>query len=553
MEIYNVAHTLPETAARMPFGRALVFPAGRDRKGRARYTQLSFEQLNTLCDRYAHGLAEYGFHQGERVLMMVRPGIELTVITFALLKIGAVPVFIDPGMKRRDFLQCVRDTRPTAFIGIPLAHALRTIYRRPFGSIERAVTVGRRWFWGGRTLDEVTSERRDPFPLAPTTPESEAAITFTSGSTGPPKGVVYVHGIFRAQIALLRDELGVAEGEVDLPGLYIFALFNPALGVTTIFPDMDPTRPAQVDPAVLVEAIRTHGVTNSFGSPVIWKRVARYCLEHEIRLPSLRRIVMAGAPVPPSLIDDFSRILDGGDVFTPFGATEALPLTMMTGREILAETAELSERGGGMCVGRPTPGTDLRVIRILDEPIPEWRDDLVLPAGEVGEIVAKGPVVTRVYVNRPDETAHAKIIDADGVWHRMGDVGYFDEQGRLWFCGRKSHRVETAAGRVFPVPCEAIFNRHPDVARTAVVGVGELGEQTPVLVVEPREGAWPASAAQRERFVKELLALGAEHEKTRSIREVLFHRSFPVDVRHNAKIRREVLAEWAEGELGGRR
>lgn len=551
MEPYNVAQTLTEMVARAPFRPAIIFPAGRDAQGRAKFMQFSFQQLDQECDRYAHGLTEYGIRQRDRTLVMIRPGIELIAVAFALLKMGAVPVMIDPGMGQKPFRQCVSEAEPVAFIGIPPAHVLRVLFPRPFRTVKHVVTVGKRWFWGGATLDQVRSKRHDPFPIAPTTTESEGAVAFTSGSTGIPKGVIYLHGMFRALIDLLRNELGIADGEVDLPGLYIFALFNPALGVTTVFPDMDPTKPAQVNPAYLVEAIQTHGVTNSFGSPAIWKRVSKYCLENDIRLPSIKRILMASAPVPPSLVDDFAtRILDGGEVNTPFGASEALPITMMSGDEIIAETAALSDQGKGMCVGREIRGHSIRIIRITDEPIPEWDDGLLLPQGEVGEIVVKGPVVTRVYLNRPQQTALAKIRDADGIWHRMGDLGYLDDKGRLWFCGRKAHRIETLQGLMLPVPCEAIFNHHPDVVRTALVGVGERGQQRPVLVVEPCADKRPTTKARWKKFIAELLALGAEHEQTRPIQDVLFcPSSFPVDVRHNAKIQREKLALWAEMQL----
>ncbi len=550
MEQYNIAQTLVEMAVRAPFRPAVIFPAGRDANGRAKYVQYSFRQLDQESDRYAHGLAEYGVRQGDRTLLMVRPGIELMAVCFALLKVGAVPVMIDPGMGRKSFLQCVSETEPTTFIGIPPAHALRVLFTRTFKTVERSVTVGRRWFWGGATLDQLRSERRDPFPVAPTTTESEGAVAFTSGSTGLPKGVIYLHGMFRAQIDLLKTEFRIAEGEIDLPGLYFFALFNPALGVTPVFPDMDPTKPAQVNPAYLVEAIQTHGVTNSFGSPAIWKRVGKYCLENDIKLPSIKRILMASAPVPPSLVADFvTRILDGGEVNTPFGASEAVPITMMSGEEIVAETAALSEQGKGMCVGREIRGHTIRVIRISDDPIPEWDDALVLVQGEVGEIVVKGPVVTRVYLNRPQKTVLAKIRDGDEVWHRMGDLGYLDEKGRLWFCGRKAHRLETAQGLMLPVPCEAIFDHHPGIIRTALVGVGERGQQRPVLIVEPRGGQMPSTESVRQQIIHTLLALGEEHEQTRPVRDVLFHPSFPVDVRHNAKIQREKLAAWAETQF----
>lgn len=549
IENYNVAQALADRAAQAPFRPAIVFPAGRDKQGRALYTQLNFRQLDELCDSYAHGLTAYGIRQGERVLMMVRPGVEFVALTFALVKMGAAPAFIDPGMPRRAFLQCVREIAPTAFIGIPLAHVLRLAYSSPFKSVQHFVTVGKRWFWNGATLDELQSTQPEPFPIAPTTTESEAAITFTSGSTGIPKGVVYLQGMFKAQIELLRSEFNVGDNEIDLPGLSIFALFNPTFGITTIFPDMDYTHPAKVNPAYIVEAIQTFGVTNSFGSPTIWKRVGSYCLEHAIQLPSLKRIVMAGAPVPPWLIRDFTRILAGGDVYTPFGATEALPLTMMSGQEILAETAALSDTGSGVCVGRPVRGITIRIIQITEEPIPEWDDKWILPQGQIGEIVVKGPVVTRLYLNRPQQTAQAKMQDHDGVWHRMGDLGYFDDKGRLWFCGRKSHRVEAASGLLLPVPCEAIFNQHPAVARSALVGVGERGQQRPIIIIEPRPGQMPRTEVERQKFIAELLALGAHHAHTREIREVLFHPDFPVDVRHNAKIQREKLAVWAEAQL----
>jgi acyl-coenzyme A synthetase/AMP-(fatty) acid ligase len=159
-------------------------------------------------------------------------------------------------------------------------------------------------------------------------------------------------------------------------------------------------------------------------------------------------------------------------------------------------------------------------------------------------------VVTRTYLHRPVQTAEAKIREGNEIWHRIGDLGYLDEQGRLWFCGRKRHRVETAEGLLLPVQCEAILNQHPDVHRSAVVGVGPVGQQRPALVVEPRPGKWPTSAEARRRLIDELRSLAAGHAITRGIHDVLFYRGLPVDVRHNAKIQREKLAVWAARQLG---
>ncbi|MGC9522132.1 MAG: fatty acid CoA ligase family protein [Anaerolineae bacterium] len=555
-QTYNIASALPEMAKRAPYQPGVVFPAGRDHRGRAKSIVYSFQQLNEECDRYAHGLHELGIRQGDRVLLLFHPGVELMAVVFALVKMGAVPVLIDPGMGRRAFLRCVADTEARALIGLPIAHMLRRIVPKPFDGVRHTVVVGGtrsvQRLLAETSLQRVRSSRRTPYPIAPTTTESEAAIAFTSGSTGIPKGVIYEHGMFKAQIALLRDEIGMQPGEVDLALLYVFALFNPALGVTTIIPDMDPTKSAEINPAYVVEAVQTYGVTNAFGSPTIWKRVAPYCRAHGIRLPSIKRILMAGAPVPPELIGTMlDHVLSpSADVLTPFGATEAMPLTSIGGQEIVQETAALTQMGKGMCVGTPLPGITVRIIGITDDPIPDWDPNRVLDPGEIGEIVVKGPMVTRTYLNRPEQTALAKIREGSETWHRMGDLGYFDERGRLWFCGRKSHRVETAQGTLFPVLCETIFNEHPDVHRTAVVGVGPHNDQEPILVVEPYESKMPQTLLEQQRLTMELLALGTEFDHTRSIKRVLIYPDvFPTDIRHNAKIQREKLAIWAATQI----
>lgn len=549
MEQYNIAQALSEMAERAPFRPAIIFPAGRDKQGRAKYTQLSFQQLNSACDAYAHGLARYGIQKGDRTLLMVRPGLDLIAVTFALLKIGAVPVLIDPGMGRKAFLQCVADARPMAMIGIPLAHILRRLFPKPFRTIRRAVTVGKRLFWDCVTLAEVESKTGAPFPIAATTLDDEAAVAFTSGGTGTPKGVVYLHGIFRKQIEIMRAEMGVAEGEVHLAVMYIFALFNPALGVTTVIPDMDPRKTAEVNPAYLVESIETHGVTMSLGSPLIWKILSDYCLTHDIRLPSLKHVFMFGAAVPPEVVENFMKIMPEGNIYTPYGATEALPLTLISGEEILADTAHKTRQGAGVCVGTPIGGLHVRIIPIKEAPIRQWDDALALSVGQIGEIVVKGDVVTRLYLNRPQQTEDAKIPDQDGLWHRMGDLGYLDEQGRLWACGRKSHRVETPRGLLLPVQCEAIFNQHPAVARSALVGIGQLGQQRPVIIIEMKPDSPIKTGKARQRIIAELLELGRRHDHTRSIQDVLFHPAFPVDVRHNTKIDRLKLAAWAAKRL----
>ncbi|MDJ0808907.1 MAG: fatty acid CoA ligase family protein [Desulfobacterales bacterium] len=543
----NIAHRLRHTAARMPYKRAVVCAAGRGRRGRRSYSHLTFEQLDRESDNLARGLDQAGIRRGTKTVLMVKPGIDFFVLIFALFKVGAVPVVVDPGMGIRRMLRCLESTTPEAFIGIPLAHVVRVFFPRYFRSVRVAVTVGRRLFWGGATLASLGRGPWQPYALAPTQRDETAAILFTTGSTGPAKGVVYTHGNFDAQIQQIQDHFAIGADEIDLPTFPLFALFDPALGMTAVIPDMDPRKPAQVDPNEIIGPIVHHGVTNMFASPALLNRVGRFGRRHNVHLPSLRRVVSAGAPVSPANIDQFAGLLsETAEVHTPYGATEAVPIVSIGSREILSETRALSEQGYGMCVGRPLAHTRIRIIRISDEAITDWDDDLLVPPGEIGEIVVQGHLVTRHYYDNPRADALAKIVAADGFWHRMGDLGWQDSKGRLWFCGRKNHRVVTPAGEMYTIPCEAIFNNHSRVFRSALVGVGNPPHQEPVICIERHPGDDAGRDADLEA---ELLALAAENQLTATIQKVLFHPAFPVDIRHNAKIFREKLAIWAAARL----
>ncbi len=543
----NIAHRLKHTAARMPYKKAVVCPTGRDRRGRIAYTHLTFEQLDRESDNLARGLDRAGIVRGTRTVLMVKPGIDFFVLIFALFKVGAVPVVVDPGMGIRRMLRCLESTTPEAFIGIPAAHVVRVLFPRYFRSVIVAVTVGRRLFWGGPTLDKLGQGPWQSYSPAPTRRDETAAILFTTGSTGPAKGVIYTHGNFDAQIQQIQDHFVIAADEIDLPTFPLFALFDPALGMTAVIPDMDPRKPAKADPEKIIGPIIHHGVTNMFASPALLDRVGRFGRRNDVHLPSLRRVVSAGAPVSPANIDRFAGMLpETAEVHTPYGATEAVPIASIGSREILSETRALSEKGYGMCVGRALAHTRIRIIRISEEPIAEWDDGLLVPAGEIGEIVVQGDLVTRRYYELPQTDARSKIDDGERFWHRMGDLGWQDSQGRIWFCGRKSHRVATPAGDMYTIPCEAVFNNHPDVFRSALVGIGDPPQQEPVICIERHAGRPTARNGDLE---KELLALAAGNQLTTAIRNVLFHPAFPVDIRHNAKIFREQLAVWAAGRI----
>ncbi|MFQ5462064.1 MAG: fatty acid CoA ligase family protein [Phycisphaerae bacterium] len=545
----NVAAHLPQMARRVPDHNALIVTKARMSRGRAIYETRSFLEFERLTNRYAHALVKIGVRRGMRTLMMVRPGVEFIGLTFALFKIGAVVVLIDPGMGLGRMLECIRGVTPEALVAVGRAHVLRAIRPKPFASVTCSVTVGKRWLCGGPSLDWLARNACDEFEPARTRGDETAAILFTSGATGPAKGVVYEHAMFDAQVRLLRDFFKIQPGEIDLPAFPLFALFNPALGMTSVIPDMDAAKPARVNPAHIVEAIRDQGVTNTFGSPAVWTRVADYCAQDRIKLPSLKRILIAGAPVSYHVIQKLHQVIgEDADVYTPYGATEALPIAAIAGRTVVAETASNARRGAGICVGCVLPQITLRIIRISDEPIEAWSDELLLPDGQIGEIVVQGPVVTKSYAHQPRATAMAKIWDGEHIWHRMGDVGYRDDRGRIWFCGRKNHRVVTPEGTLFSVPCEAIFNEHPEVLCSALVGVGPLGRREPVIIVQLKRPCDPLGSRRRV-VARELRELARAHDLTRTISRVMFHRGFPVDVRHNAKINREALGVWAKERL----
>ena len=375
---------------------------------------------------------------------------------------------------------------------------------------------------------------------------NSAAIIFTSGSTGPPKGVHYEHGMFDAQVDLIREQYQIQPGEVDLPGFPLFSLFNVAMQVTSVIPDMDPTRPAAVNPARIVEALESQSVTQAYGSPALWNRVGRYCEERQITLPALRRILSAGAPVPNHVLQRMTNVLpSAANFFTPYGATECLPVASISAREVLKETAVLTAIGKGTCVGHVFHGMRVRIIETSSEMLREIGKTVSVASGQIGEIIVSGPVATREYYQRPNATNFAKIADGDLFWHRMGDVGYFDDVGRLWFCGRKAHIVSTTTGPMYSVCCEAIFNNHPAIYRCALVGIGAKGRQIPIIVAEPEPGKFPSSEKDRRQLGHELLQLGTQNPLTANIHQILFHRSLPVDTRHNVKINRELLAAWA--------
>ena len=581
----NLCRHLAHAAIATP--NALAVAVQKKQRGKLNYQEIDFVSLHQRSDEIAYALNAYGLKSGMKAVLMVTPSIDFFALTFALFKAGIIPILVDPGMGIKNLKQCFVESAPDAFIGIPKAHIARVLFGWGKVSVKKLLTVtpvdsgaGANMFAsliGGMSLTKLltlypTPKGSSSFDMVKLSDDAMSAILFTSGSTGTPKGVVYSHKMFEAQITALKEDYAIEPGERDLATFPLFSLFGPALGMASIVPDMDASKPIEANPAYIFEAIEKYQCTNLFANPALievlgqagttnvpaTKVGAESANNAVVKLTSLKRVISAGAPATLPSIELFTQLLnDNVPVLTSYGATESLPLTKIASVDLL-ETSHITDNGGGICVGKPVNGVELSIIEITEETIETWHDNLALPVNTIGEIVVKGDMVSHQYYNRALATAQAKIIDTDSnaacsngnvVRHRMGDLGYLDESGLLWMCGRKAHRVETDKKVLFSIPCERIFNTHHSVKRTALVGVKINHKSVPLLCVELTDEAKNNEDFDEAILFSALKVSALAHKQTSAISHFLIHENFPVDIRHNAKIFREKLAVWAQQEL----
>lgn len=574
----NLCRHLAHAAIATP--NALAVAVQKSHRGKLNYQEIDFFSLHQRSDEIAYALNAYGLKSGMKAVLMVTPSIDFFALTFALFKAGIVPILVDPGMGIKNLKQCFVESAPDAFIGIPKAHIARALFGWGKTSVKKLLTVteansgaGANVFAsliGGMSLTKLLTrypmkntaitKGSSSFDMVKLSDDAMSAILFTSGSTGTPKGVVYSHKMFEAQITALKDDYAIKPGERDLATFPLFSLFGPALGMASIVPDMDASKPIKANPAFIFAAIEKYQCTNLFANPALIEVLGQAGTNNKavVKLNSLKRVISAGAPATLTSIERFTQLLsDNVPVLTSYGATESLPLTKIASVDLLA-TSHITDNGGGICVGTPVNGVEVSIIDINDNDIETWHDNLALPANTIGEIVVKGDMVSHQYYNRASATAQAKILDAGAndadstgqvVRHRMGDLGYLDESGLLWMCGRKAHRVETDKKVLFSIPCERIFNTHNSVKRTALVGVKINHKSVPLLCVELTDEAKNNKDFDEAILFSALKVSALAHKQTSAISHFLIHENFPVDIRHNAKIFREKLAVWAQDEL----
>lgn len=508
--------------------------------------RISFGELGARVDGMARGLWARGVRPGQRVALLVPPGIDLTTVVYAVWRLGAVVVVADAGLGLRRLAGALRGAAPAHVVGgrrgLLLANAGRVPGRRV--RLEPADVPGLSASGTGVVL-----------PDADPDPDADGAVLFTSGATGPPKGVVYTRRRLGAQVALLRDTFDLHAGERFVAAFAPFALYGPALGLTSAVPDMDPMAPDTLTASALADAVAAVDATCLFASPAALRNVVatadRLSPEQGAALRRPRLVLSAGAPVPLELLRRVKELLPAAATHTPYGMTEVLPVaTTDPTAEADADGPEVAHHdGGGVCVGPPVPGVEVAVAPLDGHG--RSAEDLTGRPGVLGEITVRGPHVKERY----DRLWGAqRASERPAGWHRTGDVGHVDERGRLWVQGRLAHVVSTADGPVPPYAVEHRVEALGEVSRAAVVGVGPPGTQQVVVVVVPRH------AGSRQRVSRRLPVL-TPSGLTEAVRDaagvhvaaVLQRPWLPVDIRHAAKVDRGALAVWATRHLHGPR
>jgi acyl-CoA synthetase (AMP-forming)/AMP-acid ligase II len=523
----NVLAVLRDVARRVPDRPALVMGGGRT---------ISFARLWERIDRASVGLRQREINPGDRAIVMIPMSIDLYVALLALLKIGAVAVFVDPWIGRRQIAAFAAFAEPRAYLGIPRSHLLRWL-EPALRKVPLSVTTGRRLAGlpARTTLAELEDAPGDGW-ICPAGPDDSALITFTSGSSGEPKGADRTHGFLLAQHRALAEAFPVRNDEADMPMFPIFALNNLALGVTSVVPQMDFRRVERVDPAPVLAQMASRDVRTCTASPPFFDRLAPAIRAAGGRV-RLRRILTGGAPVSDAQLRAWRRDLPDTEIVVAYGSTEAEPVAHLAAEERLETVSDVRPRTPGFCAGRPIDRIQARVIRIHPGPVElgegGWADWEV-PRGEIGELAVTGEHVCKSYYRNPKAVAENKIVDRNApggtVWHRMGDTGYLDGDGRFWLCGRVHSTIRRAGQEIHPQLVEqAARGEDPRIRRLAAVGLPDpaLGERV-VLVLETETGE--DDTLQRD-VTDRLAAAGLAVDEIRITRV-----SLPVDPRHNSKI-----------------
>jgi acyl-CoA synthetase (AMP-forming)/AMP-acid ligase II/pimeloyl-ACP methyl ester carboxylesterase len=542
--------TGPEPAAEPPAGYEPLWSALEARRDetstalvemrpnrRTAVRRVSWRLLTRRVESIAAGLLDVGVRRGQRVSLLVPPGADLTAALYACLRIGAVVVVADAGLGLRGMTRAVNGARPDWIIGVPAALGIARALRWPGVRIAAGpITPAAKAALGARhTLGELAALGEDSVLPEPPSPDDLAAVLFTSGSTGPAKGVRYTYRRLGGVRDALRRECGLGPDSGLVAGFAPFALLGPALGCRTATPEMDVTRPATLTAERLAAAVKAVDADSIFLSPAAMTNVVATAGEQGDAFMHIRLLLSAGSPLGGPLLERAAKLFPEATIHTPYGMTECLFVTDVTLQDIRE-----AGTGEGVCVGRPAAGARVRIAPLDADGVPGGTR--TTEAGVTGEIEISAPHMLEGYDRLWLTDRRAKAGTAAEPWHRTGDVGHFDDEGRLWVEGRLPHIIVTASGVLTPVGIEQRAET-TGIPRAAAVGVGPRGTQQLVVIAEGE----PAGVLPLERADAVRAAVGVP------VAAVLGMPALPTDIRHNSKIDRALLAAWATDVLGGGR
>lgn len=524
----NVVALLQKAAHCHPDRAALIM----EDKGKEK--SISFAELWHEVACFAEAITQKGLRPGQRVIVMIPMSIDLYIVLLGIIKMGGVAVFVDPWIGTRQLAAFCTFAEPHGYIGIAKSHFLRLLDSKLL-KIPLTISTGCTFLGlpARYTLNSMLKKALGTAGVYQNTANAPALITFTSGSSGLPKGANRTHGFLAAQHQALKHEFPYDDNAIDMPMFPVFALNNLAGQRTSIIPSMDFRKVAEVDGRLICRQLQRHGVTTCTASPPFFDRLASYLEENPDHHLNLQRILTGGAVVTDNQLRRWRQTFPATRIDIVYGSTEAEPVAHITLEERLA-TAE-KPKARGTCAGRPSSLVELKIIKISKEPVSfqGWQGLEITP-GQAGEIIVSGKHVCRDYFNNLEAGRENKIIDNQGiVWHRMGDTGYLDKDGLLWLVGRLHSTIIRAGviihAQLIEQQLTALF---PESGKIAVLGMADsvLGEH--VALVFERTAALPAQQEMPLHLQGQNITFDALYVTPAAL---------PLDPRHNTKIDYQLL------------
>ncbi|WP_440882115.1 fatty acid CoA ligase family protein [Tenacibaculum sp. C7A-26P2] len=540
---YNPANIFYQHSTSYP--QKTAFELGVKNHETVIYKSYSYKEIEIMVTSFAEHLFDSGLRQGDKTIIMIKPSIELFALVFALFKVGAVPVIVDPGMGIKRLLHCYKTIKPTAFIGTRIPHIIKKFSPKTFKTITISILVKGNTLISKLSKPHKKNTHASEVAIAKTNKKALAIINFTTGTTGPAKGVFFSYGMIEAMASMNYCVFKNSSKSINLVTVPLFGVLNILMGCTSILPYMDPTKPAKVNPRNIIKPILKFHVTSMFASPALLHQVSKFGVENNIKLYSLKSVISGGAPITTETLKNVTKLLTNSEKLNvTWGATEGLPLTTITGKKILNQTLDKTHKGYGSCIGKAVEGVKVKVIPITDEVITNLDQTQELGKNTIGELIVQGKNISPSYFDNPEATALHKIYDNGSFWHRTGDLGWIDKEEKVWFCGRKSHVVKSTAPikTLYPVQIEGIVNQHPEVYRSALIGIKTKSKSIKTIIcIELTNNS---TKKKSQVIIKsEILKMLSKIEKSEHINEVIFDSSLPVDIRHNSKIKRIELTE----------